>query len=188
MGVCSLLFATDYNPKDFTKNAKISAQAIEKAIVFYNKNKSQKKITKPYIAVADFTMKATNKRLAIIDLENKKIEYYLTSHGENSGKAKGVGEVFSDVEGSKKTPPGFLKFSETYMSAKNGLSIRLDGLEDRNKNSRKRLVVMHGADYVSSGGRSQGCPAVEKKYMKSLAKNLANGALLYHYTHLDRKD
>ena len=128
------------------------------------------------IAIVDFDLPSTQKRLFIIDIEtNKLIHSSLVAHGSGSGF--NLAQQFSNINGSHQSSIGFFKTSETYIG-KHGLSLRLDGLDKGvNDKARERNIVIHGADYVSEAfikknnrlGRSWGCPALPiKDYNKVL--------------------
>ena len=119
------------------------------------------------ITIIDYTRASHQKRLYVIDLKNVKLVYHtLVAHGKNSGIH--FAEKFSNRNRSLMSSPGFYRTSETY-HGKHGYSLRLDGLEKGiNDKARDRLIVIHGAHYVSQDfidkhgriGRSWGCPAL----------------------------
>lgn len=161
----------------------LNQEALDHSLQFLTKNHLKKKLTPYYIAIADFSQTSNKKRLAIINTNSRKVEYYKVSHGKGSDKNHDLKlDKFSSKPGSYATPKGFHKMTTTYYG-KHGLSLRMEGLEDHNKNSRSRAIVLHGADYVSWAhtGRSQGCPAVEKKHLKKIVERLKGGALFYFY-------
>lgn len=162
---------------------KISPIAIAEAFQFLDQNHVKHKLKTDYMAVIDFTLNSLMKRLALINLKTGEVEYYKVSHGKGSDKNHDrIMDLASDAVGSNATPLGFHRMGETY-NGQHGLSLKMHGLEDRNKNSLKRYIVMHGAKYVSwkNPGRSLGCPAVEYKYSKEIIEKLKNGSLIYHY-------
>ena len=70
----------------------------------------------------------------------------MIAHGKNTGEE--YAKYFSNIENSYQTSFGFYTTAETY-NGKNGLSMRMDGLEYCNDKARKRDIVVHNADYVS---------------------------------------
>ena len=92
----------------------------------------------------------------------------------------GSATQFSNTPESHETPAGFLLARGTYMGS-NGLSMYLHGLEERNCNSFSRSIVMHGASYVSGGGRSHGCLAIEPNNIRTVTDLLKNNALVYNF-------
>lgn len=140
------------------------------------------------ITIVDFSQPSTQKRMYVIDVEEKKILFNtLVSHGRNTGTL--MAKNFSNKSESHMSSPGFYSTAETYFGS-NGFSMRLDGLEKGfNCNARARAVVMHGAPYVSQAningmgfiGRSWGCPAVPMKEHKQIINTIKNGTCLFIY-------
>lgn len=72
---------------------------------------------------------------------------------------------------------------------KNGLSMRMDGLEYCNNKARERAIVVHYADYVSHEfikengrlGRSFGCPALPIEGYEKLIDKIKDGSCFYIY-------
>lgn len=143
---------------------------------------------KPILAIADFSQSSRNKRLYVIDFQNRKVllNTYV-AHGRNSGQE--YASKFSNVNSSYQSSLGFYRGLGTYQG-KHGLSLRLQGLEKNiNDQAFDRAIVMHGADYVSEDfirqtgrlGRSLGCPAVSQAEHQQLIKLLRDGAGLFLY-------
>lgn len=140
------------------------------------------------LAVIDFSLPSSEKRLWIFDLvEEKLVLRDLVAHGKNSGEAEA--SRFSNVEGSHQSSLGLFKAAETY-HGKHGYSLRLDGLEEGfNDLARQRAIVIHGADYVAPKwikqhgrlGRSFGCPAVRKEIAQEVVDELKNGQFVFSY-------
>jgi hypothetical protein len=140
------------------------------------------------ITIIDFGLPSDKERLWILDLNQRKVLFHcLVSHGRNSGGLKA--ENFSNNPGSNESSPGFYLTGETYIG-KHGLSLTLDGLERGiNDNARKRTIVLHGADYVSSDfiryngrlGRSLGCPAVPVDLSVDIINSIKGGSCLFIY-------
>jgi len=138
------------------------------------------------IAIVDFDLPSTQKRMFIIDIKNKKLLYLsLVAHGRMSGG--NYAQEFSNINGSHQSSLGFFKTSEKYIG-KHGLSLRLDGLEKGiNDKARERNIVIHGADYVSEEfikknnrlGRSWGCPALPIKDYNTVLDYLDDEIILY---------
>jgi len=162
---------------------KISQQALAKTFYFYEKNCYRKALSRDFIAIADYTKLATQKRLYIIDLHSGKVKRYLVAHGKNSGARGGRVWRSSNKKGSLMTPFGFFKIGKkeglTYRKKYKYLSV--EGLEKKNKNARKRDILLHTAPYVASAGRSYGCFAILPKDKKEVFSRLKT-ALLYSYT------
>jgi len=165
------------------KNSNVSQRALSRTFKFYERNCHEKKLSPNYIAIADYTKVAMEKRLYIINLHSGKVYRYLVAHGRNSG-AKG-GRVWrsSNKIGSYMTPFGFFK-----IGSKEGITVKkkykylsVEGLEEKNKNVKKRDILMHTANYVNWGGKSYGCFAIRPQDKYQIFSKLKN-AMLYSYT------
>lgn len=142
----------------------------------------------PRLAVIDYSLPSTRKRLWIFDLERGEVLFAEhVAHGRGSGED--IATRFSNEEGSYQSSLGLFVGAETYLG-ENGYSLRLDGLEPGfNDRARERLIVMHGADYVDplqalkQGrlGRSWGCPAVRTAIARPLLDSLKQGQLIFAY-------
>lgn len=143
---------------------------------------------KEILSIIDFRLPSSKKRLWVIDISKKEILYHtLVAHGENSGGEYALN--FSNTSNSHQSSLGFYKTQETYYG-KNGLSLRLQGLERRfNSNARDRYVVLHGADYATQEyldkhgklGNSEGCPAVPMGIHKEIIEVTKEGTCLFIY-------
>ncbi|MGO3030475.1 murein L,D-transpeptidase catalytic domain family protein [Pseudomonas helleri] len=139
-----------------------------------------------HLAVIDYSMPSTARRLWIFDLTSKKLVLReLVAHGQNSGE--NFATRFSNSEGSFQSSLGLFRTRESYQGA-NGYSLRIDGLEPGiNDRARDRDIVIHGASYVNplwsqrQGriGRSQGCPAVRPQVARQVVDNLKNGQFMF---------
>lgn len=141
------------------------------------------------LAIADMTKPSSEKRLFVIDLQQKKLVLHTwVAHGRNSGELYCTRT--SNVEGSLKTSKGLYRVGEKIISPKHGDALMLHGLDKGvNDNAEAREIILHGADYVSAAfikehgrsGRSFGCPAVPVDLVDDMITLLANGGLLYVY-------
>lgn len=162
--------------------------AFEAALKGYLKLQDEGKIEDgSFLTVIDMSVSANKNRFFLIDVKNKIIVHKtIVAHGRNSGGE--FAKDFSNKIGSFKSSIGFYRTAETY-SGKHGLSLRLDGLEFSNDNARERAIVIHAADYVSTGfikqngrlGRSLGCPSLPKKDYNQIVNKIKNGSLLFIY-------
>lgn len=140
------------------------------------------------IALIDFRMPSTQKRLWVIDLDADQVIFDTwVAHGRNSGEVYAT--QFSNAPDSEESSLGFYVTGNTYIG-KHGLSMVLRGMEKGiNDRAESRAIVMHGADYVSEDfinrtgrlGRSFGCPAIPDELHESIIKTLAGGACLFIY-------
>lgn len=140
------------------------------------------------LAVIDFSLPSSEKRLWIFDLEAEQLVLNdLVAHGKNSGDFRSTS--FSNNDGSFQSSIGLFQTQESYIG-KHGYSLRLDGLEPGiNDRARERAIVIHGADYVNESwvnkygriGRSHGCPAVDNRVIRQVVDNLKGGQLIFTF-------
>ncbi len=154
----------------------------EKAILYYHTN-FERIPNKRYLSIIDFRAHSKNRRYYILDMEGGPMTSYPTSHGKKSDpNDDGLATLFSNVNGSNMSSVGYYLTAETYIGG-NGRSLRLDGLSRTNSNARERLVVIHGANYVSDGrpkqGLSLGCPAFDHAVAQGIIDRLQQGSLIY---------
>lgn len=138
------------------------------------------------ISIVDFSRPSTQKRLFVIDLDNRKLLFNTyVAHGQGSGQL--YARKFSNKPSSLQSSLGFYETSGTY-SGKHGYSMKLEGLEKGiNHLAEERAIVMHAAPYVSENhirnmgflGRSQGCPAIPENISKSIIQKIKNGSCLF---------
>lgn len=137
--------------------------------------------------IVDYTLISIEKRLYFLHLDTGVVERFYVSHGINSGILET--RSFSNLMDSWKSSIGFYYAKGTYNSAKNGPSLKLEGIDRSNDNAKDRLIVLHGAKYVSDDfiqrngrlGWSQGCFAVALEALPVLLNSLQNGSLLLSY-------
>lgn len=140
------------------------------------------------LTICDFTQSSRNKRMYIIDVQNRKLlmRTYV-SHGMNSGVDYATS--FSNRPESFKTSLGFYVTSKTYVG-RNGLSLKMTGLEKGyNSLASKRGIVIHGSDYITSEylknngemGRSLGCTAIPTQVNAKVIKTIKNGSCFFIY-------
>lgn len=140
------------------------------------------------LTIIDYSRPSNEKRLWILDLENKKVtSEQFVAHGTGSGEHKAT--KFSNKNGTHQSSIGVFRTAEPY-HGKNGLSLRLDGLErGYNDKARSRAIVIHGANYVSNDfvsrygslGRSWGCPALDLDQAKETIHKIKGGSILVAY-------
>lgn len=138
------------------------------------------------LAVIDFSLPSSEKRLWIFDLQKRTLVLNdFVAHGQNSGD--NLASNFSNINGSYQSSIGLFRSAESYRG-KHGYSLRMDGLEPGfNDRARERAIVIHGADYVNPEwiprqgriGRSQGCPAVRPEITKTVVDALKDGQLVF---------
>lgn len=140
------------------------------------------------LAVIDYSMPSTRKRLWVFDLRNPRVLYNeYVAHGQGSGD--NYARAFSNNDGSHQTSLGLFRTAETYIG-NNGYSLRMDGLDPGfNDKARARAIVMHGAPYVDPSlvpkmgriGRSHGCPAVRAQVAREIIDTLKGGQFVFSY-------
>jgi hypothetical protein len=167
----------------------LGKKAFEYAYRGYKNLMNRGLITKQnIISVVDFSQSSNNKRLYILDVENKEILVNtFVAHGRNSGKE--FATAFSNSVSSLKSSLGFFITKETYYG-EHGLSLRIVGMEKGiNDNAGKRAVVIHGAEYLgekylngnSFSGRSWGCPAVPSHLSGQIIDMIKDGTVMFIY-------
>jgi hypothetical protein len=140
------------------------------------------------LTVIDYSLPSSEPRLFVFDLAARKLLFReLVAHGKNSGGDRATN--FSNESGSLATSLGLFVTATTYYGG-NGYSLRLRGLEEGvNDMAWDRLIVMHGASYVSRAavralgrlGRSWGCPAVRTEIARNLIDTLRDGSPVFAY-------
>lgn len=161
----------------------------KKALLGYYNLLAQGKVeNKDILTIIDFSLPSSEKRLWIVDLDNKAVLYHdLVAHGRSTGNVNA--ENFSDTPNSHMSSLGFYVTGETYYG-KHGFSLRLEGMEAGfNKNAFARAIVVHGADYVSQDfikrngrlGRSYGCPAVSRDISDRVINAIKNKSCMFIY-------
>lgn len=140
------------------------------------------------LAVIDFSLPSTQRRLWIFDLSSKRLLLReLVAHGQGSGE--NFATSFSNREGSHQSSIGLFRTSETY-HGQHGYSLRMDGLEPGiNDRARERAIVIHPADYVNPTwikrhgriGRSHGCPAVRPEVARMVVDSLKGGQFMFSW-------
>ncbi|RAK66808.1 murein L,D-transpeptidase catalytic domain family protein [Hymenobacter edaphi] len=166
----------------------LSFDVFEKAYTGYLNLRAEDKLdpSRQLLAVADFDLPSTEKRLWVLDLDKKAVLFHtLVAHGHNSGE--NVATTFSNQNESNMSSLGFYVTDAEYVG-KHGRSLKLDGQDlGFNDNARERAVVMHGAEYVSEDfikqngrlGRSLGCPALPMDQYAQIIDTLGKGACLF---------
>jgi hypothetical protein len=142
----------------------------------------------PRLAVIDYSLPSTQKRLWVFDLAaNKLLFHEVVAHGQGTGE--NMARAFSNRQDSHQTSLGLFRTGETYQGS-NGYSMRMVGLEPgTNDAAMARAIVMHGAPYVNPAmaqktgrlGRSWGCPAVRPEVARQVIDSLKNGQMIFSY-------
>jgi hypothetical protein len=140
------------------------------------------------LTIIDYSKPSSEKRMWVLDLKKQSVAMEeLVAHGSGSGA--NLAKKFSNKTNSHQSSIGVFLTGEPYRG-KNGLSLRLDGLENGvNDKARRRSIVLHGANYVSDHfvkqygrlGRSWGCPALDKKLIAPTVEKIKEGSLVFAY-------
>lgn len=136
-----------------------------------------------YFSVIDYRAPSNVPRYFLIDTQDMSAERFLVAHGRGSDPDyDGLADTFSNIKDSKMTSLGAFVTGKTYYGA-HGLSLKLKGLSPQNDLAEERLIVIHGADYVSPNrsilGRSWGCPALERDVAERIIPLIKGGSFLY---------
>jgi hypothetical protein len=202
--LCSLIAgitastATDRLRTDFVDNLvaqtkNLRPAVLELAFTAYAEALEDGHITRERLTIVDYSLPSYEKRLWVIDMETAAVIYEeIVAHGMGSPRGSG-GDMekatgFSNIHGSKKSSLGLFVTAETYIG-RHGYTMRLDGLEKGvNDNARDRLIVVHGAHYVTEDraddrvvGRSWGCPVVRPEISRELIDAIKDGSALWIY-------
>ena len=139
------------------------------------------------LVVVDYSLHSSQERLFVVDLKSGAVSAYRTAHGLGSDpNHDGLLDFFSSVSGSQASPEGVFRLAEEYQG-KHGQSFRLDGLDDINRNSRARAIVVHSAWYAEPGflkqhgklGRSNGCIVFSKADLARFIGEVPEGTLIF---------
>jgi hypothetical protein len=170
-------------------NNSLSFEALDLALKGYSELKDSLHLKDNIITVVDFSQPSTKKRFYLINIDSKKVLFQdYVAHGKNTGVLEA--KKFSNTKNSNQSSLGFFKTAETY-NGKNGLSLRLDGLEKGiNDLARKRTIVIHAADYTEETfikkygrlGRSYGCPSLPPENYNEIIELIKDGTLLFIYS------
>ena len=140
-----------------------------------------------YVSIIDYRKPSSSPRYYLVDTQDMSAQAFLVAHGQGSDpNHDGYADRFSNIPDSKMSSLGAFVTLDPYYGA-HGLSLRLKGLERRNDRAQQRLIVIHGADYVSSDrkrlGRSWGCPALAPDVAQRVIPLIKGGTFLYVVGH-----
>jgi hypothetical protein len=163
----------------------MSADAWVQAHAAYARAERDGLSPKPLLAVIDYSLPSTAKRLWVVDLSTNDVvmnEY--VAHGTRSGGTWATD--FSNRAGSNQSSLGAFLTLNAYAGVR-GPSLRLQGLEPGiNDRAFARGIVIHGTPNVSAAradagrlGRTEGCPAVPQASARRLVHLLEGGSLVF---------
>jgi hypothetical protein len=140
------------------------------------------------LSIVDFSQSSSEKRMYVIDVRHRRLLYRTyVAHGQNSGAE--YADSFSNEPESFKSSLGFYVTKTTYFG-KNGLSLRLDGVDSGyNDMAMRRNIVLHGCSYVGDDylenfgatGTSLGCPALPASISGQVIHAVRGGSCLFIY-------
>lgn len=170
------------------RRAGLREAVLELALGAYRCGWREGHFRRPYLTVIDYTLPSLQRRLWVLDLERHRVLFHeFVAHGERSGDNYAVS--FSNELGSRQSSLGLFRTAEIY-DGQHGEALRLAGLE-RGVNDRaaERLLVMHGAPYVTTRfawrtgrlGRSWGCPALPLGVHRRIIRTIEDGSAVFAY-------
>jgi len=179
--VYSLLHLSEYG---------LSNEVFQLALKGQKKLESDGKLQNSKIlTIIDFSQSSKNKRLYILDLQNKTLlQNTYVAHGRNTGEE--YAKDFSNALGSHKSSLGFYLTKNQIKGSNVGLSLILNGVEKGiNDNALKREIIVHGANHATEAfikktgrlGRSFGCPSVPPDLKKRVVEIFKDGTFLFIY-------
>ncbi len=173
---------------------KLRPEVLNLAVEAFGNAKAANLVKRARLTIIDYALPSYQKRLWVIDMDQELVlREEWVAHGMGLPRGSGGDMVwakaFSNQVGSLMSSLGLFLTGETYYG-KHGYSLRLDGLEPGfNDAARERLIVLHGASYVTPErasrheiGRSWGCPVVRDEVSADLIDDIKNGSVLWvHY-------
>jgi len=175
------------------KGGNLNNQVIDKVLTTINCANINKVEHNNILTIIDYSLPSNQKRFWVFDLnKNKLLVHTYVSHGITAGSL--LTSKFSNVSDSKAGSLGVFKTGESYRG-REGLSMRLSGLEEGfNNNAERRFIVMHGGWYMDERfikrygrpGRSWGCPAVPLHEKNNIINTIKEGALMVIYYQSDK--
>lgn len=180
--------------KDALLKSGADARGVDNALNYFESHRNTF-TNQRYISLMDATKKSSDEPYFLLDTQTLKVKRYDVSYGRGSvAGMNGIPTKFSkaNVSGSYQTPPGALLVGEMTSGSSHSRVTLLRGLEERNKATLSRSVIMHDANYVRYGGRSWGCPAFDPKDFRQIQPLVSGGSFLYIYSPFadpdDRRD
>lgn len=175
-------------PRALVESPPLRPEVLDLALRAYRCAASRGEVLRPSLAVIDYSLPSTERRLWLVDTETGRVlRQELVAHGRGSGDVRA--ESFSNEHASYQTSLGLFVGRNVY-HGEHGLSLRLAGLEPGiNDRAFDRAIVMHGAWYVGEDhvarwgrlGRSLGCPALAPEVTAAVIDRLRDGAALFAY-------
>jgi hypothetical protein len=183
-------FARAVNATAF-ENIGLRAAVFTKAMISFEKAYQEGRSNSPVVTIIDYELPSKQKRLWVIDLQEKKLLFHeYTTHGQGSDRNHdGQMDSASNTNNSHQSNVGLMVTDETY-TGRHGKSLRMDGLEPGfNDNARDRSIVFHSAGYADDeyierngkAGRSHGCPALDPDVSGQIIDTIKGGKMVFAY-------
>jgi len=173
---------------NISRNTHLSQHIVQLALKGYEYAAIHGRVTKPILAIVDYSQPSVMKRLYVIDLTSDQLLMNAwVAHGRNTGDLTST--HFSNSPQSKESSIGVFVTEGIYFGH-HGKSMIIDGLEKNlNDNAKSRRLVVHAASYVSESflhatgrmGRSFGCLAVNPADLDRLIALTKDGAVIFSY-------
>ncbi len=137
--------------------------------------------------IVDFSLPSHMPRFFLLDMVGGTVKPFLVTHGRGSDfENDGWLKQFSNQHGSAATSRGAY-VTRPWYQGKNGLSMRLIGLDPDNNNAEDRAIVIHSAWYADPRmiaeygklGRSEGCFVFPEDKLVEVLGRLGPGRLLF---------
>lgn len=171
---------------ELTHTTNLSSKAVEMAFAGYRWAVDHHTVRNPdVLTIVDFSVSSAKNRLYVINLKTGDILMALAvAHGKNSGR----GIYATQFGGPLTSRIGVFVTQNSYYGG-HGYSLRINGLEDSNKDALARAVVVHSAFYATPefikengrAGNSWGCFAVDPQQSKQLINYIKDGSVFYAY-------
>jgi len=183
-------FAKNMSPSSL-ESVGLRAGVFTKAMGSFERAYGEGRSTSPVVTIIDYELPSNQKRLWVIDLQEKKLLFHeFTTHGQGSDRNHdGQMDSASNTNNSHQSNVGLLVTDETY-TGRHGKSLRMDGLEPGfNDNARDRAIVFHSASYADDeyierhgkAGRSHGCPALDPDVSGQIIDTIKGGKMVFAY-------
>ncbi len=181
-----LTLAAPAQAKMLDPDGRIRPEFLERAVAAMEARGREGQATGKFVII-DYSLLSSQERLFVIDLETGGVSAYRAAHGLGSdADHDGLLDSFSGVSGSQASPEGTFRLAEEYIG-KHGQSFRLDGLDEANRNSRARAIVIHAASYAEPTflkqhgklGRSNGCIVFSKADLARFIGEVPEGTLIF---------
>ncbi|MCP4895576.1 MAG: murein L,D-transpeptidase catalytic domain family protein [bacterium] len=181
----------DYSKRVLRQTKNLRSEVLRLALLAYETAEAEGLLTRPRLTIIDYDIPSYEKRLWVLDIESAGVLFeewvaHGMGHPRGSGGDMQTMNRASNEVGSRMSSLGLFVTGETYQG-KHGYTLRMDGMEPGfNDAARERLIVFHGAHYVSGPraknhliGRSWGCPVVRDQIAPSIIDAIKHGSIIW---------